>query len=313
MNVDAVGRRVEELLDQIAERDAVAAELTEDVLRELMALYGAGLGRILDRMHAAAPDAVRDVAADPLVDGLLKLHDLHPDDMAGRVELALDGVRPYLASHGGGVTLLGVDAGVVHLRLEGACDGCGSSQVTLQHAVEGAVLDAAPEIDRIEVAGATGGAANNGLIPAEALSLRRRDSEEADERGGPNGWRTLPDAPGVEGAAWEDAEALDGGDGGDGRGGSGGAAGVAVRTVDDRRIAVVRIDGRLYAYRDTCPRCDGSLAGGRMHGDLLDCPTCGTTFDGRRAGAAADGGRGLHPVPLLDDAGGVRVAVGALR
>jgi Fe-S cluster biogenesis protein NfuA len=150
VNVDAVGQRVEELLDQIAERDEVAAELVEDVLRELLALYGAGLARILDGLQAADPDALDAMAADPLVGGLMMLHDLHPDDPSARVQAALEEVRPYLASHGGGVQLLEVSGGVARLRLEGSCDGCGSSQVTLQHAVQGAVLEAAPEIERIE-------------------------------------------------------------------------------------------------------------------------------------------------------------------
>ena len=50
--------------------------------------------------------------------------------------------------HGGDVELLDVDedAGAVHLRLLGSCDGCPSSAVTLQHAVERAIVEAAPEI-----------------------------------------------------------------------------------------------------------------------------------------------------------------------
>jgi nitrite reductase/ring-hydroxylating ferredoxin subunit len=88
---------------------------------------------------------------------------------------------------------------------------------------------------------------------------------------------------------------------------------VASQQVDGARVAIVRVDGQLYAYRDVCPSCGGSLAGGRVHDDLLDCPGCGAMFDGRRAGQAAAGGRGLDPVPLLDDAGGVRIASGALQ
>ena len=67
-------------------------------------------------------------------------------ETAGRA--ALDSVRPFLGSHGGDVELLDVDehAGAVHLRLLGSCDGCPSSAVTLQHAVERAIVDAAPEI-----------------------------------------------------------------------------------------------------------------------------------------------------------------------
>jgi hypothetical protein len=81
VNVDAVGRRVEDLLDQIAARDEVSGELTEELVRELMALYGAGIGRILDRMAAVAPDTLSELTADPLVGGLMVLHDLHPDDV----------------------------------------------------------------------------------------------------------------------------------------------------------------------------------------------------------------------------------------
>lgn len=278
MNVDAVGQRVEELLDRIAERDPVAAELTEDLMRELLALYGAGLARILDRLHAAAPDALDAMAADPLVGGLMVLHDLHPDDAASRVEAALDEVRPYLASHGGGVQLLGVADGVARLRLEGSCDGCGSSQVTLQHAVEGAVLEAAPEIERIEVEGVAAAGAG-GLIPAEALSLRRLEPE----------WEVLSETL---------ADVADV---------------VTAHPVNGTQVAVLRMEQQLYAYRDACPSCGGSLSGARLRGDMLDCPGCGRSYDVRHAGRADGDDPGLDPVPLLQDASGVRIAVGALR
>ena len=278
MNVDAVGQRVEELLDQIAERDEVAAELVEDVLRELLALYGAGLSRILDRLHAADPGALEAVAADPLVGGLMMLHDLHPDDLSARVQAALQEVRPYLASHGGGVELIEVSDGVARLRLEGSCDGCGSSQVTLQHAVQGAVLEAAPEIERIEVEGVTSPAAA-GLIPAESLSLRPRQPE----------WELLSALP-------EDVSDV-----------------VTAHRVNGSQLAVLRVGQQLYAYRDGCPSCGGSIVGARLRGDMLDCPGCGRGYDVHHAGRAAGEAPGLDPVPLLQDQSGVRVAVGALR
>jgi Fe-S cluster biogenesis protein NfuA/nitrite reductase/ring-hydroxylating ferredoxin subunit len=225
------------------------------------------------------------LTADPLVGGLLVLHDLHPDDVAARVEAALEQVRPYLASHGGGVQLLGVMGDVARLRLEGSCDGCGSSQVTLQHAVEGAVLDAAPEIGRIEVAGAVGavgtGSGGTGLIPAESLSSRRRVADA--------GWKPLPDPS----AADDDT--------------------VSTREVNGTRVAVVRLDAQLFAYRDLCPACGGSLAGGQLHGEVLACPSCDVIYDVRHAGAAVEGGPGLSPVPLLAEGADVRVAVGALQ
>jgi Fe-S cluster biogenesis protein NfuA len=58
-----------------------------------------------------------------------------------------------LAQHGGDVELLGIDdeLGAVKLRLLGSCDGCPSSALTLQGAVETAILEAAPEIVHIVV------------------------------------------------------------------------------------------------------------------------------------------------------------------
>jgi len=83
----------------------------------------------------------------------LVVHDLHPLDLETRVARALERVRPYLGSHGGDVKLLGVEDGVVLLRLEGSCQGCPSSTVTMKLAIEKAIEEAAPEILRIEVEG----------------------------------------------------------------------------------------------------------------------------------------------------------------
>jgi Fe-S cluster biogenesis protein NfuA len=90
---------------------------------------------------------------DDLVASLLLVHGLHPETLERRVDAALAGVRPLLASHGGDVELLDIDAdaGAVLIRLLGSCDGCPSSAVTLQSAVERAITEAAPEIVRIEV------------------------------------------------------------------------------------------------------------------------------------------------------------------
>ena len=95
------------------------------------------------------------LTADPLVEGLLLLHGLHPLDVDARIQRALDQVRPYLGSHAGGVQYLGVTDGVARLRLEGSCHGCPSSTVTVQLAIEGAVQDAAPEVTEVVVEGMT--------------------------------------------------------------------------------------------------------------------------------------------------------------
>ena len=48
--------------------------------------------------------------------------------------------------------LVGIDPdGVVHLRLEGSCDGCPSSTQTVKLAIERAIEEAAPEVTAVEV------------------------------------------------------------------------------------------------------------------------------------------------------------------
>ncbi|HEV7641483.1 MAG TPA: NifU family protein [Gaiellaceae bacterium] len=135
--------QVEELLGAIEDDvRAVAA------VRALVELYGEGLRRIADR-----GGVTEELAGDELVSHLLLVHDLHPVDVETRVARALEEVRPYLGSHGGDVELVGVSGGVARLRLNGTCDGCPSSSVTLKHSIETAIMRAAPELVSVEAEG----------------------------------------------------------------------------------------------------------------------------------------------------------------
>jgi Fe-S cluster biogenesis protein NfuA len=151
----AVGDRIEQLLEEVrAAADPRTYERAEELLRLITELYGAGLTRIAEIAAECAPGVAAAFLDDDLVSSLLLVHGLHPDGIDARVERALADVRPFLAQHGGDVELLeiDVDAGAVLLRLLGSCDGCPSSAITLQHAVERAIVEAAPEIVTIDVA-----------------------------------------------------------------------------------------------------------------------------------------------------------------
>lgn len=150
----ATGDRIEELVDSLGENaDVRTRDRVAELLRLVTELYGAGLTRVVELAGVTAPELVGALAADELVGSLLLAHGLHPEPLAQRVEAALAGVRPLLSSHGGNVELLELDeeVGAVRLRLLGSCDGCPSSAITLQSAVEGAILKAAPEIVCIDV------------------------------------------------------------------------------------------------------------------------------------------------------------------
>jgi Fe-S cluster biogenesis protein NfuA len=148
---DAQARERVAQVDALLERvdglpDPAARDLATDLVQALLEVYGEGLARIL-----AAADGLADgLVGDELVAHLLLLHGLHPVPLADRVTRALDEVRPYLASHGGDVELLGVgEDGVAHLRLKGSCSGCPSSAITLKSAVEEAIHKAAPDVEDI--------------------------------------------------------------------------------------------------------------------------------------------------------------------
>jgi Fe-S cluster biogenesis protein NfuA/nitrite reductase/ring-hydroxylating ferredoxin subunit len=288
------GERIEALLHASSVNGVAARERAEDLLRAVTSLYGEGLARVVQILDAAsfldAPlwDAL---VADEVVAGLLLVHGLHPYDVRTRVEKALESVRPYLGTHGGDVELLEVnDEGVVRLRLLGSCDGCPSSSVTLELAVESAVEAAAPEVTSIQVTSGTkakaGGAPVAPLIPISALRSRVGADEHGSGHDGAH-WAPVPEL--AELAAGE----------------------VGGFSVSDTDLLVCRIGSDLFAFEDRCPRCELAMAGARLErragypvgSGVLICPTCRSHYDVRGAGAEIDvaTGDGLHlaPFPLL--------------
>ena len=289
------GERIDALIAASASGGTVAHERAEELVRLVTDLYGAGLERLLDVLHeraALTDEVVEALAGDDLVASLLLVHGLHPYPVQTRVERALDGVRPYLGSHGGDVELLGVDDGTVRLRMLGSCDGCPSSSVTLKLAVEGAIEAAAPEITAIEVEEPARGP----VIPVSALFSRIAEAGAS--------WVGVPELTGLA---------------------PGGVTRVTAGALD---VVVCRVGGDLYAFQDGCARCGRSLAGatlarllGRAPGEavqhggssgqaVLSCPGCHAHYDVRRAGACLDDDA-LHltPLPLLTEDGTVLVAV----
>jgi Fe-S cluster biogenesis protein NfuA/nitrite reductase/ring-hydroxylating ferredoxin subunit len=144
--------RVTELTGAVeALADPQARALAEELAAAVVQLYGEGLERLV---AALDPGALERLAGeDGLVASLLLIHGLHPVGLRARVEAALDGVRPYMESHGGDVELLGIAEGVARLRLSGSCKGCSASQTTMELAIERALEEAAPDLLGLDVEG----------------------------------------------------------------------------------------------------------------------------------------------------------------
>ncbi|QLL09258.1 NifU family protein [Mycobacterium vicinigordonae] len=267
------GDRIQTLLDSCATGGPGAYERAQELVREVIALYGAGLERILAH---ADPQLAERLATDDLVASLLLVHGLHPHDVHRRVADALDRVRPYLGSHGGDVDLLEITPdGAARLAFRGTCKTCPSSAMTLELAVEDAVRAAAPEICSIEVVAAT---EPTNVIAAESLLSRVHSS---------GSWQPVPElaelAPGE-------------------------VAGFSIAGVS---VLACRVDERALAYRDHCPVCLDTLAGARLTGSSLQCPRCTTQFDVVQAGAGPSAAH-LEPLPLLTRDGVLSVALPVL-
>src|SRR5690349_9910272 len=129
------------LLNQVeALEEGEAKSIAVETIQVLFELYSEGLARLMNHAtQSNAADLLDRYKQDELISHLLLMHDLHPDPIETRVQQALDEVRPFMESHGGNVELLGVEAGVAHLRLVGSCHGCAASSTTMKLAVEKAV------------------------------------------------------------------------------------------------------------------------------------------------------------------------------
>jgi Fe-S cluster biogenesis protein NfuA len=144
------GERVEALLAELgSQAGPQVAATAEELVTCLVELYGAGLAEIVKIIGENAEDGPRlmaELAADPLVESLLLLHDLHPLPVADRVRRAIEAVMPQLGPHAGQAEFDGVDeAGVILIRLELSAHGREAHAGQVREALEQAVAAAAPD------------------------------------------------------------------------------------------------------------------------------------------------------------------------
>ena len=162
-DAQATGERVEALVAELRARaGAQAGDVAEELVGCLVELYGAGLTAIVAALRSdpdGGPRLLAALAADPLVEGLLLVHDLHPLDADARIRRALDRLQPRLG--GDTAEYLGLDErGVARVRVTSGghghghgcgCDGGSTAGPTAAEAVTEAMTEAAPEIAGVAV------------------------------------------------------------------------------------------------------------------------------------------------------------------
>jgi Fe-S cluster biogenesis protein NfuA/nitrite reductase/ring-hydroxylating ferredoxin subunit len=270
--------RIDTLLEEIESlEDRNARSKAAEMTQVLLELYGEGLARMME-VAAQGNERERIFAAfaeDELISHLLLLHGLHPLDVETRVVQALEEVRPYLQSHGGNVELLGVEGGVARVRLQGSCDGCPSSTVTLKLAIEEAILKAAPDLEGIE---AEGVAEEPPPKPAMTFvagpTLRKKEKKPPEVDA--TSWTVVGGLPQLS------------------------SGGKLVKEVSGEPVLFLKVGDDFYAYRHLCPGCGESLEEGSLKEAELSCPGCERRYDVRRAGRCLDDSQlHLEPIPLL--------------
>ena len=266
--------RFQELVARLESIDDIEARgMAEDLIGTMLELYGDGLERIVHALEVA-PEVRDELAQDGVVASLLLIHGLFPVPLAERVEAALESVRPYMESHGGGVELVRLEDGVAHLRLRGSCDGCHASASTLELAIKEALDEAAPDLDGIEVEGVVEARQPKKLLPLIGETASGQ-------------------------ASWVELA---------------GVAGLGIGALMQAQVGVVpllvaNVGGTLLAYRNACAGCGAPLHRAELDGGLLTCLGCRRRFELPLAGRAIGEDLQLAPVPLLEDGNQVRVAV----
>lgn len=234
-------------LEQITEDWSTEQKSTVTAIRTTIEAIQAGAFRSLIRTIKDEPGglaALKKAVGDEWVQGVLTYHGLlkapapTPESI---VERALESVRPMLASHNGNVELVEVvDDKEVRIRLEGSCDGCTHSDITVRQGIETAIKEALPSVERVKV-----------------VNGKRGDA--------------LVQLPGVVGSPfarpWHDAGPFDLGE-------------HELRAVELEQASVLLTvaNGAPKAYRNACAHLGMPLDQGSVEDGVLTCPYHGFQF-----------------------------------
>ena len=150
--------RLEELIRALdAHPDPSAKETARELLALVLDLHGIGLAKLMGIVTAAegGPAILARLVEDKQVQALLLLHGLHPDDFETRVRRAVDRLRPHLGVHGLRLDVVEIASGTVRLRMHGSGAATIKAPLlwTLQGEIEDAVVEAAPDAEKILIDG----------------------------------------------------------------------------------------------------------------------------------------------------------------
>ena len=292
-DLDAAARRVDTTLERASLLDDRSQRVALDLKAAVEEFHRDALVRVVKKLKddPRGKELLFELVDDPVVYALLVMHGIVRADPVTLAHRALEDVRPYLESHGGGVELVGVELPVARVRLSGTCNGCSASSTTLREVVERALVAAVHGLHQVEIV------PNDPVpttIPLSSVGLR--PGLERRDGGAPSadtGWTAaLPLADVTDGRVtlWT-------------------PPGTAP---DAPAVAVVRIGDQVSAYKDACVHAGLSLERGLVdpEGCILTCPWHGMKYAALTGEAISAVDRRLEAYPVRVHEGTVWVRLG---
>jgi len=170
-------RRIQQIGDLVQQLDTIAdPELrarSKSLVQLILDLHAAGLERALEliaKNDVFGQSVIDDLGRDSLVSSLLVLYGLHPLDADARVAREVEKLVPKVRKAGGELILERAEDGFVHLRVQIASHGCGSTKQSLRALIEEAIYEAAPDINGLQIEGLDEAERSSGFVPLSGLT-----------------------------------------------------------------------------------------------------------------------------------------------
>ncbi len=268
---ERLAQAVDAALEEVRTLDEADRERAKRLKEALEDLHRHVLVKIVRRLKEdpRGKEILFELVEDQAVYAAFLMHGIVKPDLTTRVAKVIELVRPYMKSHGGDVELVRVEGDTAFVRLHGSCNGCSLSSVTLRNGVEEALREHVPEIANVEVVPNEPGPAFLPLAEVDMLE--------------DTGWVA---GPRLEALASGEPFRLEG---------------------QDFDVLILRIDDKLYAYKNACAHMGMPLDGGMIEDEVLTCPWHGFRFDLTSGECLTVPQAQLEPYPLRIDDGVVWV------
>ena len=246
-----LAERVDDAFAELQQLDADAQTKAKALKSAVEAFHKVGLTAIVKKLKEdpRGKELLFELVDDPTVYALFAMHGLVRADLRTQVSRVLEMVRPYLQSHGGDVHFVDIKDKEVLVRLDGACNGCSMSSVTVRNTVEEALKEHVPDVQGVVVLEPEPEPA--GFVALESLSAS---------------------GPGAEQTGWMEGPALSD------------LAENQPHVFDAGNVSVVflKLGGEIRAFRNQCAHQGLPIDGGMVDAEqgTITCPWHGWCFDG---------------------------------